>query len=585
MDIIERLEQNAREDPNKLVYRYLIDGESRIEELTNGQLLIKVQILAGALHEKVQPGGMAFLLFIPGMSFFITYLACLYAGITPIPTYPPLPRRLESELHRLEMICRDAKPEILLLDKMTSRVLTASFIKETVVNSVKRLFFLKTEDLTLSKLPRLVTEDIDANSPLERPLTNPEGIAFIQYSSGSTNLPKGVIVTRDNLMNNLTVELHHLGLTSDSRVFSWLPHYHDMGLIGIMLCTIAGQFQTTFMSPMAFIEKPIRWLQAMSKYKMTHTGAPNFGYELCLRDLKRRGPQNFNFDLSTMEVALCGAEPISPNAALGWYNDLKIYGLKEGVFFPAYGLAEHTLIASCGPKGRPPIVKTFNSEKLQALQIEDADEGTSLVSCGHVVQRHELAIVDPETKIKQPEEKGGEIWLKGPSVARGYLHKTELTETSFHAHTQDGDGPFLRTGDMGFIHQGELFIFGRIKDLIIVHGKKYAPQDIEIAVQDCHEAIRKGNVAAFSIAGPSSELLVIVAEKSDNYPAQQNAEILKSILQATTRNFQLPLREIVLIKPKTISKTTSGKIQRHGVRNLYLANKLEVVDRWHSPRH
>lgn len=582
MDIIARLEQHARERPDQLVYRYLIDGESKTEELTYRELLEEVKLLSGFLHEKMEPGGKALLLFTPGMSFILTYLACLYAGITPIPTYPPLPRRLESELHRIEMICQDSKPEWILLDKTTSRLLKAAFMKEGILNAVKKLFLLKTEDFSFVNLPRFVTENGGKGYPLETSLQNPDGIAFIQYSSGSTNLPKGVIVTRDNLSHNLENEAINLGLTSDSIAVTWLPHYHDMGLIGFMLCTLEAGFQTTFMSPLAFIEKPIRWLQAMSKYRATHGGSPNFGFELTLRDLKKREP--LDLDLSSLELVLCGAEPINPSIPHRFYQALKKYGWGEGVFFPAYGLAENTLIASSGPKGRPPIVKTFNSEKLQSLEVVESKEGTSLVSCGKVLNLHELAIVDPDTRVQQPEDRGGEIWLKGPSVARGYLNQPDLTTASFHAYTEAGMGPFLRTGDMGFIHENELYLFGRIKDLIIVHGKKYAPQDIEFTVQNAHEAIRKGNVAAFSVPGTSSEQLVVVAEKNDTFPDIENQAILNAILQMTSRTFQLPLREIILIKPRTISKTTSGKIQRHRVKNLYLAGKLQTVARWLSPR-
>lgn len=583
MDIIERLEQHAREKPSQLVYRYLIDGENKTEELTYRELLDKVKLLAGSLHARVAPGGKALLLYTPGLSFIITYLACLYAGITPVPTYPPLPRRLESELHRLEMICQDSKPEWVFLDQLTARILKAAFMKEGLFNAVKKLFFMKIEDFScFPMLPRFITEGIEENQPLTAPLRNPDGIAFIQYSSGSTNLPKGVIVTRDNLSHNLEHERINLGLSPESITVTWLPHYHDMGLIGFMLCTIEVGFQTVFMSPLKFIEKPVRWLQAMSKYRATHGGAPNFGFELTLRDLKKREP--LQLDLSSLELVLCGAEPINPTLPDRFYQALKKYGWGEGVFFPAYGLAENTLTASTGPKGRPPIVKTFNSEKLQALEAKECQEGTSLVSCGKALDLHELAIVDPDTREEQPQGKGGEIWLKGPSVARGYLNKPDLTENSFHAYTTAEKGPFLRTGDMGFIHEDELYLFGRIKDLIIVHGKKYAPQDIEFTVQNAHEGIRKGNVAAFSVAGTSSEQLVIVAEKSDAFPETENQNILNSILQSTTRTFQLPLKEIVLIKPRTISKTTSGKIQRHSVKNLYLAHKLQVVANWFSPR-
>lgn len=583
MDIIDRLEQRAREHPDRLLYRYLIDGETRAETLTYGDFFKEVQTLAQKLHSQTKPGQTVLLLYLPGLPFMIAFMACLYAGLVPVPTYPPLPRRLESELKRIELLCRDSTPALLLLDQMTSRLLKLSFLKEKGIAFLKALVFLKSDHFTFATIPQIVTENVRGDNSLKQRIPNPNGIAFIQYSSGSTNLPKGVMVTHTSLIDNVRQVQNHLGIHPGSTLVSWLPHYHDMGLIGILLSTIETGAQATFMSPKAFIEKPVRWLKALSTYRGTHTASPNFGFELAVRDLKRKG--EISLDLSSLEVALCGAEPINPATPGHFYNALRPYGLQEGVFFPAYGLAENTLIASCGPKLRPPIIKSFDSEKLQNLEIEESAEGTLLVSCGQAVQNHTVAIVDPDSGVRQTEEKGGEIWIKGLSVTGGYWGKPELTESSFQAFTTEGEGPFLRTGDMGFIHKGELYIFGRIKDIIIVHGKKYAPQDIEFAVQNAHEAIRKGNVAAFSVPGLSTEQLVIVAEIKDTYPDEENPHILKAILHATTSNFQLPLREIVLIKPRTICKTTSGKIQRHGVKNLYLSHQLPVVASWLSPRH
>lgn len=579
MFIVDCLESHAAETPTKRAFRFLPNGDEKAIELTYSQLRARARTLARALNKRVAPGGVALLLYAPGLDFIIAFLACLYAGVTAVPASPPIQRRLDMNIFRLEMICEDAAPDIILADNSTSRLLTAALFKENVKALLTRLIqWNPSAQLALDTIPVFVTEGLKVEQGEFQPLLSSE-IAFIQYSSGSTRQPTGIMVTHANLMHNLQGICKRFGIGKKSIMVSWLPHYHDMGLIGFILAPLVSQAFAIILSPQEFAANPLRWLKAIATYRATHTGSPNFGYELCLRAIKQHQEE---FDLSNLEVALCGAEPIDPELPQRFYEELKGFGIKKEVFFPVYGLAETTLLAAGGQNGRLPIIKTFDTHKLRDLIVEETESGSKLVGCGQAIENHEILIVDPETYAVQPRERAGEIWLRGPSVAKGYWKKQEATHDIFQAFTQDGQGPFLRTSDMGFMHSGDLFIFGRLKDIIVVHGKKYAPQDIELLAQNAHEGIRKGNIAAFSISVNNAEQLVVVAEKSEKVRTD-NQQIFNAILSAIAENCDLPLYAIVLIKPKSISKTTSGKIQRHRVKNRFIANALQELDAWYAP--
>ena len=580
MFITDCLESHASENPTKCAYRFLKEGKAN--ELTYAQLRAKARALAHILNQKVAPGGVALLLYTPGLDFIIAFLACLYAGIAAVPTYPPIARRLNIDIFRLEMICEDATPDIILADAAASKLLTAALFKENMKALLLKLIQLNrnaTDTLTLDKTPLFVTEGIDSNEEYQA-ASHPHDIAFIQYSSGTTSQPKGIMVTHENLQHNIESIRKLLQLHKKSTMLGWLPHYHDMGLIGFILSPLVSQAYAILLSPFEFTEKPLLWLQALTDYRATHTGSPNFGYELCLKVIK----QNLQaaFDLSNLELALCGAEPINSELPERFYEGLKGFGVKREVFFPVYGLAESTLLVAGGTKGRNPVVQTFDTPKLRHLIAEKTEEGSKLVGCGQSMDKHEILIVDPDTRAVQPEEHAGEIWLRGPSVTKGYWKKEQVTQEIYRAYTQEGQGPYLRTGDMGFFHEGELFFFGRIKDIILMRGKKYAPQDIESLVQSSHAGIRKGNVAAFSLFLDQTEQLVIVAEKSDKVKAD-NQHIFDAIRSTVAIHFDLPLYAIVLIKARSLNKTTSGKIQRQGAKKSFMTNSLHQLDAWFSP--
>ncbi len=591
--VIDFIELHASQRPDALAVRYLVDGEDKMITLTYSDIRNRALTLSRILREKVGENSVALLLYSPGVDFIIAFLACLYAGIIAVPTYPPIPRRLNSDIFRLELICQDAKPKVILTDYFASKLLSMSVLKENCKSLIDKLISLgrsKQNDLMLSKIPYMITEGLKSKIKYDTPL-NPlksDNIAFIQYSSGSTGHPKGIIVSQDNLTANIRAMIKMSKANLKSVGVSWLPHYHDMGLIGFILVFLVAGANVTYLSPLSFLENPLRWLKAIDKYKGTLTGGPNFGFELCIKHIQKH--PNIALNLSSLNIAICGAEPINPEMPERFYEAFKQYGFKKEMFFPVYGLAENTLLVSSGINGDLPIVKQFNTDKLlqqhRAVEnLNESNEGksTRFISCGTVIENHVLRIVDSRTKSVLETGQLGEIWLKGPSIAKGYWNKPDITKETFDAYTTNGEGPFLRTGDMGFLIDNNLYIYGRIKDIIIINAKKYAPQDLEFTVQYAHESIRKGNVAAFSVNTNSQDHLVVVAEvsnRSKNFNAEQ---VFASIIKNIATDFEIPILEIVLIKPKSILKTTSGKIQRQATKKAYLEKQLYEVATWRSP--
>lgn len=554
---IDCLDFHAEDRPEAIAYRFIGSDIERSQTITFLELQTKAQALAAYLQEQLDPNERAILIYTPGLDFVVSIIACLYAGILAIPSYTLASRRLSTDLQRLELLINDSKAKAILTDSQTAPLLNFPHLLTIVTD----------KPLKASKDYIQRERKADQN-------------AYIQYSSGSTGSPKGVIVTNENLIVNTRECVRFLGLTQQSKLFSWVPHYHDMGLAGFILTPLTLGIPGLLMSPFSFVEDPLRWFRAISLYKVSHTGGPNFGFELCTKWIKRF-PQT-GMDLSCLKVALCGAEPINPELPQRFYDSFKSYGLHADVFLPVYGLAEHTLIASGAKRGNT-VVKSYDYAKLQSHQAVESPAGTKIVSCGYPCERHEIRIVDPSSKQILHENQLGEIWLKGPSVAKGYWEKPEETNEIFEAHTADHQHPYLRTGDLGFINEGQLYIFGRIKDIIIIRGRKYAPQDIEFSVQNTHESIRKGNVAAFSVDLDAVERLVIVAEVSSDKSKEECGGIFNEITRIVSQAFQLAVYEIVLIQSKTLPKTTSGKVQRHTCKKQYLNQELQTVASWKTP--
>ncbi|WP_153009579.1 AMP-binding protein, partial [Mastigocoleus testarum] len=434
--------------------------------------------------------------------------------------------------------------------------------------------------------------DLDENNltrEWREPITNSHTLAVFQYTSGSTGKPKGVMLTHGNLLHNSALIHQCFGHSKDSQGVIWLPPYHDMGLIGGIIQPLYGGFPVTLMSPVDFLQKPYRWLQAISRYKATTSGGPNFAYDLCMHKITEE--QRATLDLSSWEVAFNGAEPIRAETLEQFVAVFEPCGFRKEAFYPCYGMAESTLIISGGLKDSQPVYKTIQANRLEenrvVLTTKDNHKNLTLVSCGQTRMNQKITIADPEKLTSCSPGQVGEIWVSGQSIAQGYWNCSEQTKLNFQAYLLDsGEGPFLRTGDLGFIEDGELYITGRIKDLIIIRGRNHYPQDIEQTVQTSHPALKMGHGAAFSVEVEGNETLVITQEVKRSYLRKLNInQVVTAICQAVAQEHEIQVSGILLLKTGSIPKTSSGKIQRYACRQGFMNNTLNVVSDWtSSPR-
>ncbi len=554
--------------PDQVAYIFLKGGEVEEESLTYRQLHRRVSSVAALLQSRMVTGERVLLAYQPGLDFVLAFLACLYAGMVPVPAYPP---RKNQKVSRLRSIVIDAQVNVAL----TSFHLGQSLEK-----------FCR-QDPTLSTLIWLFTDqatDELADAWQPTPLS-PESIAFLQYTSGSTGDPKGVIVSHGNLLHNSRIIHNSFGHSTASRGVIWLPPYHDMGLIGGVLQPLYGGFPVVLMSPLDFLQKPFRWLRAVTKYRATTSGGPNFAYDLAI---KKATPEKLQgLDLSSWEVAFTGAEPIRVETLNQFAETFAPYGFRREAFFPCYGMAESTLIIAGGTKLAPFSTCCVDARLLEQDQVKVVPNGgnadtRTLVSCGQSIQDQEVVIVHPDQQLPCSSGQVGEIWVKGPSVAQGYWNQSEQTDLMFRAKLADtGARSYLRTGDLGFIQDGHLFVAGRIKDLIIIRGQNHYPQDIEFTVERSHKAFRPNCGAAFSVEIKGAERLVVIYEVQRSFirEAYDKANF-KEIRQTVVAEHGLDLYAAVLVKTGSIPKTSSGKIRRRACREAFLKGELIIVHDW-----
>jgi acyl-CoA synthetase (AMP-forming)/AMP-acid ligase II/acyl carrier protein len=557
------------------------NGEEKAS-LPFAQLETRARALAVMIGRAVAPGDRALLLYAPGLEFITAFFGCLYAGAIAVPCYPPRPGKLERSLPRLRGIISSARPAVLLTSSEIHRRL------QPVILSSPRLWRMKTirsDEVSLALASEWTNTGVKADD-----------IAFLQYTSGSTSTPKGVIVTHGNLIAN-SEAIRTIGALDESSVcVSWLPMYHDMGLVGAVLQPVYSGFSCSILSPTSVIKRPRVWLEAITRVRGTITASPNFALELCLR--KVPAEQRKGLDLSSWEGAWNGAEPIRAATLERFAEAFGPVGFRRTSHFPVYGLAEATLLATGGDAMSEAVVRKVSRLRLdqgKAVEATESRDEVALVGCGRVIPGHQLAIVDPANLQAKSEGEVGEIWLAGPSMAQGYWGMPEESECTFRARIVGReDGPWMRTGDLGFQRNGELFVTGRMKDLIIVRGRNIYPQDIELAVESAHPAIRHGCSAAFSVSVDGEERLVIVAEVERRATAgacrprlgesgfvwkrQRDPELaLRAIREVIAEQFDLRVDAVALIQLGTIPKTTSGKIRRFACRQAFLEKKLEVV--------
>lgn len=574
--LVELLQYRALQNPEKRVYTFLANGETEVNKLTYKELDLKARAVGAYLQSLNLQGERALLLYPAGLDYIVAFMGCLYAGVIAVPAYPP---RLNRNLLRLQNIVQDSKAQVVL----TTAAIISKF--EPVIAQTQGL----------SKVQWLITDKINTTiaSLWQEPSITENTLAFLQYTSGSVGAPKGVMVSHGNVMNNEKMIKTAFELHEDSVIVGWLPIYHDMGLMANVLQPLYSGSSYVFMSPVDFLQKPYRWLKAISDYKGTFCGAPNFAYDLCINKITEE--QKKMLDLSSWKVAFNGAEPVRYETLENFVAAFESVGFRRETVYPCYGMAETTLMISGGAVSEPFVYKRFNAEDLAKNTISignNQERDHVLVGCGHTWLDHKIVIADPETLVRCAPDKVGEIWVSGSSVTHGYWEKNDITKNVFQACLADsGEGPFLRTGDLGFIHGGELFVTGRLKDLIIIRGTNHYPQDIELTVEQCHEAIRPGCCAAFSIDVDGEECLGIVAEierryrprayknqdDSDRKENGQNKiieEIYMAIKKNVFNNHELQIHEILLLKPGSIPKTSSGKIQRYACRKGLLDGTL-----------
>jgi 8-amino-7-oxononanoate synthase len=564
-NLVELLRHRARCQPDDIGFTYLVDGEHEQVHLTYRELDRQARAIGAWLEAHDLVGQRALLLYPAGLEFVAAFFGCLYAGVIAVPVYPP---RRNRSLNRIQAIADDAEARVALTTELTfNRVMP--LIDETP--HLKQLTWLPT-----CQIPEQM------ESQWSMPDVHGDTLAFLQYTSGSTGTPKGVVLSHASLVHNSALISYSFEHTRTGAGVFWLPSYHDMGLIGGILQPLYIGRPNVLMSPMSFLTKPYRWLAAISRFRGTTSGGPNFAYDLCVRKITPE--QRKTLDLSTWRVAFNGAEPVRAETLDAFAEAFAPCGFRREAFYPCYGLAEATLIVSGGFVRQAPVVRTFDAPAIARGEVLDADPddaaARALVGCGKNLPDQQILIVDPETRLPSQPGRIGEIWVQGPSVAQGYWRQTEATEATFRARLSDSHkGPFLRTGDLGFLQDGELFVAGRLKDLVIVHGVNYYPQDIERTVQESHPRLRPDCGAAFTVDGDGREQLVIVQEVERHKQADFRG-VFEAICRAVAGEHELSPDAIVLIKAGSIPKTSSGKIQRHACRKGYLAGTLDVVGQW-----
>ncbi|WP_095988189.1 non-ribosomal peptide synthase/polyketide synthase [Cystobacter fuscus] len=568
VSLIDVLQQAALEKGERPLLTFLGESEGEDELLGGGELDRRARRIAAALQAMGAQGERVLLLYPPGLEYIAGFFGCLYAGAIAVPAYPPDPMRLERTLPRLRAIVQDAQATVVLT---TSGIL-----------SLSELFFEQAPDF--KELRWMASDELPAGTEdsWRRPEVATRTLAFLQYTSGSTGTPKGVMLTHGNLLHNLELISHAFQVRPGSSGVIWLPPYHDMGLIGGILQPIYGAFPVTLMSPLTFLKQPFRWLEAISRFEATISGGPNFAYDLCVRKISPE--QRRSLDLSSWELAFSGAEPIRPETLDRFTEAFGPCGFRRESFYPCYGLAEATLIVSGGNPAEVPILNTVDAKALERNRADAARPGEvgarTLVGCGQRLLDQELAVVHPETLTRCPPGTVGEIWVRGASVAQGYWRKPEETERAFGARLVGGEGPFLRTGDLGFLSGAELFVTGRSKDLIIIRGRNHYPQDIELTVERSHPALRPGCGAAFAIEVDGEEQLVVVQEIDPRQQPSAPDEIVEIVRKRVAEEHDAPLHGLVLLEPGSIPKTSSGKIQRHACRAGFRDGTLRQVLSW-----
>src|SRR5437016_5919648 len=567
---VELLRHRATTQPEQVAYFFLRERtveDQNFHRISYASLDQQARAIAAALQAAgCVPGQKVLLLHQPGADFVTAFYGCLFAGAVGVTTYLGHRGRLKQGLPKIVELLKDAECNFVLTTAEAAPVFKAAW-----------------EEVVGGNQPQVIpTDNI---SPASADAWNPsaihrETVALLQYTSGSTSRPRGVIITHGNLLHNSGLIQRGFGADTSSVGISWLPPYHDMGLIGGVLQPVFVGFPVVLIPPFAFLQQPLCWLQTITKIRATITGGPNFAYELCLR--KITSEQRSTLDLSSWKVAFNGAEPIHADTMKRFSAAFASCGFNSKAFYPCYGLAEATLFVTCGRAMAGPKVLRLDRTALErdtaALGRANSKDAKAVVGCGETAPDQKVVVVDPESRSVCPEKRVGEVWISGPSVSSGYWNRPEETFKTFGAYCADtGEGPFLRTGDLGFFHQGELFITGRLKDIVIINGRNLYPHDLEITAQASHPGLQPGSGAIFSVEYDGQERLVIAQEVQREALRTDPQQMVSAIRQAMVRDFDVQAYAIVLLKPGQVPKTSSGKIRRALCKSALMSHSLETV--------
>jgi thioester reductase-like protein len=566
--ILDRLDRLGEEHPHKLLYSYIDLNGNPIESYSYASFLRRTKAIAGHLlkERRFAAQDRLLLAYPPGLEMICAFFGCVRAGLIPVPVYPPSSRGFQSALYKMVHIAKDCQASGILTSSDYHASLKTNLARSGVSASGVDLDYI-------SGLPWIVTEEfVDPIS--DEPFTGTAKILFLQYTSGSTMEPKGVMVTHENILNTYPLVIDHPAPV----VVSWLPQYHDMGLIGCYLYPALQGGTTYGFAPTDFIQRPVLWFDAITTYRATATAAPNFAYDYCLRAGRISKESLDGCDLSSLRVLMVAAEPVKPDTYTRFLEAFQPFGLKSDNFYTAYGLAENTLAVSLGGRNIASVNKhaLAMGKARMTTEVSEIDAATQIVSCGTPLPGLDVKIVDPERHVALKPGRIGEIWIAGSGKCVGYWNNPELTLKQFHARLVDDnpyDDGYLRTGDMGFFHDGELFVCGRIKDMIILRGQNYYPQDIENVVEKASALIRTHCVAAFQIHEDSEPALAIVAEAKNPNALPEARKIATAV-----RNFlNVEVALISFIAPRAIPRTSSGKIMRHRTKQMWLEGQFTVL--------
>jgi len=558
---IELVRQRAAAMPNQLAYTFLAEGEQEERSITYLELEERARAIGGWLQSCTRVNDRILLLLPPGLEYVEAFFGCAFGGVIAVPAYPPR-RRVNRGEGRISAIMQDAAPSVVLTNQaIAPKLLHGADDGKSEIGHVQEVERISQDWAQAWKDPAI----------------REETIAFIQYTSGSTALPKGVMVSHGNLLHNQQMirdACHH---NASSTFVGWLPLYHDMGLVGNIMQPLYIGSSCILMSPVAFVQKPVRWLRAISRYRAHTSGGPNFAYDLCVRKITDQECEGL--DLSSWSVAFNGAEPVRQETLDRFAEKFRPYGFDRHALTPCYGLAEASLIVSCKERFTLPKVKYIDAQAADRHQVREVMHGPGAsrvhVGCGPAVRDTNIMIVNPVTRSLCTEADIGEVWVSGSGVAQGYWNKPEETENLLRARLGNGDASrFLRTGDLGFIRDGELFITGRLKDLIIIRGRKYCAEDIEWTIQSRAEAVHA--VGAFSIQDQGEEKLVIAVE-AEQLRSINTVELARLIRRVTSEQFEIEAHLIVMLERGQIPRTSSGKIQRKMCHEKFLNGELTLA--------